>query len=62
MNSVIPPSYKRVSDEDVAWLGTGPIPAAPYVDPTWFELEREAVFKRVWLQIGHVCELPQPSF
>lgn len=61
MNSIVPPSYKAVSDESLAWLGTGPIPARPYVDPAWFELEREAVFRRSWLQIGHVCELAEPG-
>jgi phenylpropionate dioxygenase-like ring-hydroxylating dioxygenase large terminal subunit len=39
-------------------LGTAPIPAAPYYDPAYFNMEREAVFRRTWLQIGHVCELP----
>lgn len=42
-------------------LGTGPIPAAPYYDPAYFELEREAIFRRSWLQVGHVCELAQPG-
>jgi phenylpropionate dioxygenase-like ring-hydroxylating dioxygenase large terminal subunit len=42
-------------------LGTGPIPTGPYYHPEYFELEREAVFRRTWLQIGHVCELPQPN-
>jgi phenylpropionate dioxygenase-like ring-hydroxylating dioxygenase large terminal subunit len=42
-------------------LGTGPIPAGPYYRPEYFELEREAVFKRTWLQVGHLCELAEPS-
>jgi phenylpropionate dioxygenase-like ring-hydroxylating dioxygenase large terminal subunit len=42
-------------------LGTGPIPAAPYYHPDYFELEREAIFKRTWLQIGHMSELPEPG-
>jgi phenylpropionate dioxygenase-like ring-hydroxylating dioxygenase large terminal subunit len=54
-------NYDPVPHEDLAWLGQGPIPAAPYYDPAWFELEREAVFKRTWLQIGHLCELPAPG-
>ena len=54
-------SFEAVSDDAVAWLGRDPIPAAPYYDPAYFELEREAVFKRSWLQIGHVCELPEPG-
>jgi phenylpropionate dioxygenase-like ring-hydroxylating dioxygenase large terminal subunit len=54
-------TYRPVDPQDLAWLGTGPIPARPYYDPEWFELEREAVFKRTWLQVGHVCELPGPA-
>lgn len=53
------PAFQRIPDESVAWLGTGPVPAAPYYDPTYFELEREAVFRRSWLQVGHLCELPE---
>ena len=52
------PGFQGMSDDSLAWLGTAPIPAAPYHDPTWFDLEREAVFRRSWLQVGHVCELP----
>lgn len=55
------PAFEPVSDESVSWLGRDPIPAAPYYDPAYFELEREAVFKRSWLHIGHVCELPEPG-
>ncbi len=55
------PVFEPVSKDDVAWLGTDPVPAAPYYDPAWFELEREAVFKRSWLHVGHVCEVPEPG-
>jgi len=54
-----PPVFEPVKKADLAWLGTGPVPAAPYYDPAYFELEREAVFKRSWLHVGHVCELPE---
>ncbi len=53
--------FQPVRRDEVSWLGTTPIPAAPYYDPAYFELEREAVFKRSWLQIGHVCELSGPG-
>jgi phenylpropionate dioxygenase-like ring-hydroxylating dioxygenase large terminal subunit len=52
------PVFRPTTKDDVAWLGTEPIPALVYYDPEYFELEREAVFKRTWLQIGHICELP----
>ncbi|WP_454797435.1 aromatic ring-hydroxylating oxygenase subunit alpha [Novosphingobium lindaniclasticum] len=51
-------AFEPVGKDELAWLGTRPVPAAPYHDPDWFELEREAVFRRNWLQIGHVCEVP----
>jgi phenylpropionate dioxygenase-like ring-hydroxylating dioxygenase large terminal subunit len=51
--------FVPVQQADVGHLGTRPIPARPYYDPAWFELEREAVFRRSWMQIGHVCELPE---
>ena len=50
-----------VADPQQAMLGTGPIPAAPYYRPEYFELEREAIFRRTWLQVGHVCELAEPG-
>jgi len=40
-------------------LGTRPIPAGPYYRADYFELEREAIFQRVWLQVGHVSELAE---
>src|SRR3974390_769772 len=46
------------SDEALA-LGTEPIPAGPYYQYEYFELEREAIFRRTWLNIGHVSELPE---
>jgi len=47
--------------DDVATLGTAPVPAGPYYRDDYFELERAAVFKRTWLQIGHVSEIPEPG-
>jgi phenylpropionate dioxygenase-like ring-hydroxylating dioxygenase large terminal subunit len=46
-------------DDQVAWLGSDPIPAKAYYDPEWYELERRAIFLRSWIEIGHVCELPE---
>ena len=56
------PAYTAPSGEqDAAYLGTAPVPAGPYYRDDYFELEREAIFKRSWLEIGHVCELPEPG-
>src|SRR5262245_51569677 len=56
-----PSVFHPPSNDDLAGLGTEPIPAGPYYRADYFELEREAVFKRTWLQIGHVSELPEPG-
>jgi len=53
--------YQAISKEELAAHGTDPVPAGPYYQPEYFELEREAIFLRTWLQIGHVCELPEPG-
>ncbi|GAA0295762.1 aromatic ring-hydroxylating dioxygenase subunit alpha [Sphingomonas oligophenolica] len=53
--------FRQIEADEVAWLGTGPVPAKPYYDPAYFELERSAVFLRSWIQIGHACELPEPG-
>lgn len=58
MNAPLP-GFQPMPQEELVWLGTGPIPAHVYHDPDWYALECEAVFKRSWLPIGHVCELPE---
>ncbi|MFE7742332.1 Rieske 2Fe-2S domain-containing protein, partial [Nocardia sp. NPDC057455] len=40
-------------------LGTGPISFEDSVSPEFFELEREAIFKRAWLNVGRVEQLPK---
>ena len=54
-------TYQPVFNEAAAALGTEPIPAAPYYRADYFELEREAIFKHTWLQVGHVCEIAEPG-
>jgi len=39
-------------------LGTGPVPIEPCISPEYFEREREAIFRRVWLHVGRVEEIP----
>lgn len=58
MNSDAMHAYTPPSAEEAAYLGIGPVPAAPYYRDEYFELERKAIFKRSWLHLGHVCELP----
>ncbi|MGH6745292.1 phenylpropionate dioxygenase-like ring-hydroxylating dioxygenase large terminal subunit [Novosphingobium sp. PhB55] len=54
-------SFQRIPPDELAWLGTGPIPARAYHDPAYFELERQAVFLKSWIHVAHVCELPEPG-
>ena len=51
----------KAPDDQVEWLGTDPIPAAPYYDPEYFELERKAIFMRSWLVLGHISEIAEPG-
>jgi phenylpropionate dioxygenase-like ring-hydroxylating dioxygenase large terminal subunit len=52
--------YDLPPNDDVG-LGMAPIPAGPYYRDDYFELERDAIFRRTWIQIGHVCELKEPG-
>lgn len=51
--------YVPVSKQDVEFVGTEPIPTAPYYDPDYYALEREAIFKRVWLHMGRAAEVAE---
>lgn len=55
------PSFQSPTYEEIAALGKDPIPAGPYYREDYFELEREAIFKRTWLHVGHMCEIPEPG-
>ena len=39
-------------------LGANPLPTEPYISEEHFALERERVFRRSWLQVGRVDEIP----
>ena len=40
-------------------LGTEPVSYEDSINPETFELEREAIFKRAWLNVGRVEQLPR---
>jgi phenylpropionate dioxygenase-like ring-hydroxylating dioxygenase large terminal subunit len=40
-------------------LGTGPIPLEPNISREYFEREREKIFRRTWLCVGRVEEVPE---
>jgi glycine betaine catabolism A len=40
-------------------LGTGPVSYEDSISPAFYELEREAIFRRAWLNVGRVELLPR---
>jgi phenylpropionate dioxygenase-like ring-hydroxylating dioxygenase large terminal subunit len=40
-------------------LGTGPVDYVDSIDPAYYEAEREAIFRRTWLNVGRVERLPR---
>lgn len=40
-------------------LATSPISYEDSISPEWFELEREAIFRRAWLKVGRIEDLPR---
>ena len=42
-------------------LGTGLVSYEDSISPDFYELEREAIFRRSWLNVGRVEQLPRPG-
>jgi phenylpropionate dioxygenase-like ring-hydroxylating dioxygenase large terminal subunit len=40
-------------------LGTGPVSYEDSISPSHYELERDAIFRRTWLNVGRVEQLPR---
>jgi Rieske 2Fe-2S family protein len=40
-------------------LGTAPVSFEDSISPAFYELEREAIFKRAWLNVGRMEQLPR---
>ena len=40
-------------------LGTGPVDYEDSISPEFYELERQAIFKKTWLNVGRVEEVPR---
>src|SRR3546814_4984624 len=56
------PIFASICTSDLtqtAGLGTGPVSCEPYRSPAYFERERENLFKRAWLTVGRVEQLPE---
>ncbi|MFD2500922.1 Rieske 2Fe-2S domain-containing protein [Rhizorhabdus histidinilytica] len=41
--------------------GRDPIPVERYTSPDYFNLERERIFRRKWLNVGHILQAPKPG-
>lgn len=52
---------QRFYSEDHPELGAGPVPTQPYTSPSYFEQEREKVFRQSWLLACHESEIPKPG-
>lgn len=57
-NAVTRASGRQKWHDKYSHLGTGPIAVDPFVSQAQFELERDRIFKKVWLHIGRVEQIP----
>ena len=55
------PARHGAGVQHVPDIGPSNIPADWYTDPARFELERTLIFRRSWLVVGRVDELPAPG-
>lgn len=46
---------------DIPDMGTAPLPIEPYISAEFFEKERDKVFRKAWLNVGRVDEIPEPG-
>ena len=42
-------------------LGFEPLPNEPYLSESYFEHEREKIFRKVWLNVGRIDDCPEPG-
>lgn len=52
-------SKQSMQYEDRYKLGTHPLPTTAYISPEEFELERQEVFKKCWLPLARVEDIPE---
>ncbi len=50
-----------LTPDEIARVGTNPIPTEPYWSTDYFDLERKNVFGKVWLLAGRELDLPNPG-
>jgi len=51
--------FNRKWTLDYPELGTDPVSTEPYLSEEYFELEKKAVFKSSWLNVGRVEQIPE---
>jgi phenylpropionate dioxygenase-like ring-hydroxylating dioxygenase large terminal subunit len=61
MENIAQPNGGRPWHARYPELGTEPVPIDGYVSPDYFERERTQIFRRVWLNIGRVEQIPAPG-
>lgn len=59
--ATVPKFSERKWTERYPELGTGPIPVEPYISRRHFERERDHIFRKVWLNVGRVEQIPDPG-
>src|SRR3954447_25307155 len=50
-----------ILEETTRTLPDGELPAGVFNDPDVFRLEREKIFDRSWVYLGHETEIPEPG-
>jgi phenylpropionate dioxygenase-like ring-hydroxylating dioxygenase large terminal subunit len=55
MNTVVKPHLHDRYPE----LGKGPVPVEPYLSEAYYAKEQAKIFKKTWLQVGRVEEIPK---
>lgn len=60
-NSTTPEQQRTRWHDTYPHLGTDPLPVEVFTSPEQFALERERIFKKVWLYVGRVEQIPQPG-
>src|SRR5882762_10421460 len=59
------PHYPKPAEgswtEHYPQLGTGPVSYEDSISPEHYELERKAIFERMWLNVGRVEQVAEPG-
>jgi phenylpropionate dioxygenase-like ring-hydroxylating dioxygenase large terminal subunit len=59
----MPPHFPKPAEgswtEHWPELGTGPVDYTDSTDPGYYQLEREAIFRKTWLHVGRVEQIPR---